>query len=174
MSNLRSFLRLAVLRLMALVRPRDYGSLTGGMVGDPMWRHALYSVMHHQSGPSLLCAEQWSKTGLLDARLAEDGICPRCMEAPENLMHRLWFCRANELNSLVPAAVSFPHSAPHTLVGTVELVGPGSCQFPGLTRTLARTKIPTTGWDVLSLEEFKCILNYLWCCAAHGTTALAR
>ena len=30
------------------------------------------------------------------------------------------------------------------------------------------------GWDVLSLEEFKCLLNYLWCCAADGTAALAR
>ena len=64
MSNLRSFLRLAVFRFLALVRPRDYGSLTGGMVDDPMWRHALYSVMHRQPGPSLLCAGQWSKTGL--------------------------------------------------------------------------------------------------------------
>ena len=27
---------------------------------------------------------------------------------------------------------------------------------------------------MLSLEEFKCLLNYLWCCAADGTTALAR
>ena len=24
------------------------------------------------------------------------------------------------------------------------------------------------------LKEFKCLLNYLWCCAADGTTALAR
>ena len=32
MSNLRSFLRLAVSRFMALVRPRDYGSVTGGKV----------------------------------------------------------------------------------------------------------------------------------------------
>ena len=87
---------------------------------DPMWRHALYSVMHRQSVPSLLYAGQWSKTGLFVARLAEDGICPRCKEAPENLMHRLWYFRANEqygvqLNSLVPTAVSFPDSLPHTL-----------------------------------------------------------
>ena len=73
-------------------------------------------------------------------------------------MHRLWYCRANEqyrlqLNSLVPAAVSFPDSSP---------------------RTLARTGIPPAGWDVLSLEEFKCFLNYSWCCAADGTAALAR
>ena len=27
---------------------------------------------------------------------------------------------------------------------------------------------------MLSLEEFKCFLNYLWCCTADGTTALAR
>ena len=59
---------------MALVRPRDCGSLTGGMVDDPVWRHALCSVMHRQSGPSLLCAGQWSKTELLVARLAGDGI----------------------------------------------------------------------------------------------------
>ena len=59
MSNLRSFLRLAVSRFMALVRPRDCGSLTGGVVGDSMWRHTLYSVMHRQSGPSVLCAGQW-------------------------------------------------------------------------------------------------------------------
>ena len=95
-SNLRSFLRLAVSRFMALVRPRGYGSLTGGRSDDPMWRHALYSVMHRLSVPSLLCAGQWSKTGLFVARLTEDGICPRCKEAPENLMHRLWYCRANE------------------------------------------------------------------------------
>ena len=62
MSNLRSFLRLAVSRFLALVPLRDYGSLTGGMVDDPMWRHALYSLVHRQSGPSLLCAGQWSKT----------------------------------------------------------------------------------------------------------------
>ena len=73
-------------------------------------------------------------------------------------MHRLWYCRANEqyrlqLNSLVPAAVSFPDSSP---------------------RTLARTGISPAGWDVLSLEEFKCFLNYSWCCAADGTAALAR
>ena len=151
MSNLRSFPRLTVSRFMALVRPRAYGSLTGG-------RHALCSVMHRQSGPSLLCAGQWSKTGLVVACLAEEGLCPRCKEAPENLMHRLWTCWANEqyrlqLNSLVPAAVSFPDSLPHTL---------------------ARTGIPPAGWDVLSLEEFKRFLNYLWCCAADGTTALAR
>ena len=91
MSNLRSFLRLAVSRFMALVRPRDHGSLTGGVVDDPLWRHALY--MHRQSGPSLLWAGQWSKMGLVVARLAEDGICPRCKEAPENLVHRLWCCR---------------------------------------------------------------------------------
>ena len=111
MSNLRSFLQLS--RFMALDRSRDYGSLTGRMVDDPMWRHALHSVVHRQSGPSLLCAGQWSKTELFVARLAEDGICPRCKEAPENLMHRLWNCWANEqyrfqLNSLVPAASSFP------------------------------------------------------------------
>ena len=51
MSNLRSFLRLAVSRFMALLRPRDYGSLTGGKADDPMRRHALYSLMHRQSGP---------------------------------------------------------------------------------------------------------------------------
>ena len=158
MSNLRSFLRFAVSRFMALVRQRDCGSLTEGMVHDPMWRHALKSVMHRQSGPCLLCAGQWSKTGLFVARLAEDGICPRCKDAPENLMHRLWYCRANEqnrfqLNSLVPAAVSFLDSLPHAL---------------------ARTGIPLAGWDVLSLEEFKCFLNYLWCCVADDTMALAR
>ena len=75
-----------------------------------------FCVMHRQSGPSLLCAGQWSKTGLLVARLAEDGICPRCEEAPENLVHRLWYCRAKE-----QYRVQF------------ELVGPGNCQFPGLT-----------------------------------------
>ena len=53
---------------------------------------------------------------------------------------------------------------------TVELVGPCSCQCPGLTAS----GIPPAGWDVLSLEEFKCLLNLLWCCAADGTTALAR
>ena len=141
-----------------LARPRDYDSLTGGMVDDALWRHALYSLLHRQSGPSLLCAEQWSKMGLVVARLAEGGLCPRCKEAPENLMHHLWYCRANDqcrlqLNSLVPAAASFPDSLPHTL---------------------ARTGIPPAGWDVLSLEEFKCLLNYLWCCAADGTTAMAR
>ena len=112
MSNLRSFLRLAVSRFLALVRPRDYGSLTGGMVDDPLWRHALYSLMHRQSGPSLLCTGEWSKMGLLLAGLAEDGICLGCKEAPENFMHRLWCCRATEqyrvqLNSLVPAAAQF-------------------------------------------------------------------
>ena len=56
-------------------------------------------------------------------------------------------------NSLVQAAVSFPDSLRHTL---------------------ARTRIPPAGWDVLSLEEFTCFLNYLWCCTADGTTALAR
>ena len=148
MSNLRSFLRLAVSRFMALVRPRDIGSLTGGIVDDPLWRHALCGVMHRHSGPSLLCAGQWSKMGLVVAGLAEDGICPRCKEPPENLTHRLWSCRANEryrflLNSLAPAAVSFLDSLPHTL---------------------ARTGIPPAGWNLLSLEEFKCLLNFLWCC----------
>ena len=57
---------------------------------------------------------------------------------------------------------------------TFELVGPGSCQFPGLTATHARTGIPPAGLNVLSLKEFRCLLNYLWCCAADGTTALAR
>ena len=47
-------------------------------VDDPLWRHALYSGMHRQSGPSLLCAGQRSKMGLVVARLAEDGLCPRC------------------------------------------------------------------------------------------------
>ena len=120
MSNLRSFLRLAVSRFMALViSPPDYGSLTGGTVDNPLWRHALYSLMHRQSGPSLLCAGQLSKIGLVVACLAEDGLS-RCKDAPENLMHRLWCCWANkqyrlQLNSLVLAAVSFQDSLPHTL-----------------------------------------------------------
>ena len=68
------------------------------------------------------------------------------------------FCRANEqyrvqLNSLAPSAVSFLDSLPHTL---------------------ARTGIPPAGWNLLSLEEFKCLLNFLWCCAADGTTAPYR
>ena len=96
--------------------------------------------------------------GLVVARLAEDGICPRCKEALENLMHRLWYCPANEqyrvqLNSLVPTAVSFPEPLPHTL---------------------ARTGIPPAGWDVLSLKGSKCLLNYLWCSAADGTSGVAR
>ena len=41
MSNLRYFPRLTVSRFLALVRRRDCGSLTGGMVDDPVWRHAL-------------------------------------------------------------------------------------------------------------------------------------
>ena len=132
--------------------------MAGGMVDGRLWRHALCSLMHRQSGPSLLCAGQWSMMGLVVAGLAEDGICPRCKEAPENHMHRLWTDRANgqyrlQSNSLVPAAVSFPDSLPYTL---------------------ARAGIPPAGWGVLSLEEFKCLLNYLWCCAADGTTALAR
>ena len=57
------------------------------------------------------------------------------------------------MNSSVPAAVSFPESLPHTL---------------------ARTGIPLAGWDVLSVAEFECLWNYLWCCAADDTTALAR
>ena len=106
MSNLRSFLRQAVSRFLALARPRDYGSLTGGMVDDPLWRHALCSLMHRQSGPSLLCVGQWSKMGLVVARLADDGLCLRCKEAAEDLMHRLWTCLAIgqyrlQLNSLV-------------------------------------------------------------------------
>ena len=92
MSNLRSFLRLAVSRFLALARPRDCGSLTGEMVEDPLWRHALYSLMHRLSGPYLICAGQWSKTGLVVASLADDDLCPRCKEAPENLMHHLWYC----------------------------------------------------------------------------------
>ena len=73
-------------------------------------------------------------------------------------MHRLWYCRANvqyrvHLNSLILAAVSIPEPLPHTL---------------------ARAGMPPVGWDVLSLEEFKCLLNCLWCCAADGTAALAR
>ena len=158
MSNLRSFLRLAVSRFLALARPRGYGLLTEEMVDDVLWRHALCSLMHRQSGPSLLCAEQWSKIGLVVARLADVVSCPKCKEAPVDLMHRLWTCWANKqyrsrLNSLVPAAASFPDSLP---------------------RTLARTGIPPTGLDVLSLEEFTCLLNYLWFCAADGTTALGR
>ena len=154
----RSFLRLAVSRFVALARPRDYGSPSGGMVDDPRWRHALYSVMHRQSGPSLLCAGQWSKMGLVVACLAEDGICPRCKEAPDNVMHHLWYCWANEqyrlqLNFVVPAAASFSG-----LLASLSL---------------ARAGIPPAGWDVFSLEEFKCLLNYLWCCAADGPTALA-
>ena len=105
------------------------------------------------------CAVQWSKMGLVVARLAEDGFSPRCKEASENLMNRLWYCGANEhyrlqLNSLVFAAVSFPGSLP---------------------RTLPRTGIPPAGWDVLSLEDFKCLLHCVWCFADDGaTTALAR
>ena len=58
---------------------------------------------------------------------------------------------------------------------TVELVGPAAVSFlDSLPHTLARTGIPPAGWDVLSLEEFKCLLNYTWCRAADGTTALAR
>ena len=73
-------------------------------------------------------------------------------------MYRLWYCLANEqyrvpLNSLVPAAVNILDSSLHTL---------------------ARTGIPLAAWDVLSLKEFKCLLNHMWCCAADGTTALAR
>ena len=147
-SDLRSFLRLAVSRFMALVRPRDCGSLTGGMVVDPLWRHALYSVMHCQSGPSLLCAGQWSKMGLVVARLAEDGLCPRCKEAPENLMHRLWSCRANEqyrsqLNSLVVAAVGFPDS---------------------LTHTLARAGIPPAGWTLPGRVQVSVEQPVVLCC----------
>ena len=107
MSNLRSFLRLAVSRFMARVRPRDYGSLTGGMVDDAL--SCIASQAH-------LCSQNL----LVVACLAEDGICPRCKEASENLMHRWWYCQANkqyrlQLNSLVPAAVSLPDSLPRTL-----------------------------------------------------------
>ena len=80
MSNLRSFLRLGVSRFMTLVRPRDYGSLTGGMVDDPLWRHALYGVMHRQSGPSLLCAVSgqrwdWLLVRVCAGRLLLRGLC---------------------------------------------------------------------------------------------------
>ena len=152
--NLRSFLRLSVSRFLALVRPQDYGSLTGGMVDDPLWRHALYSLMHRQSGPSLLWRWTVVKDGIACCTFARRWYLPEM----HGEMHRLWYCRANDqyrvqLNSLVPAAVSFPELLLHTL---------------------ARTGIPPAGWDVLSVEEFECLLNYLWCCAAGGTTALAR
>ena len=122
MSNMRSFLRLAVSRFIALVRPRDYGSLTGGMVDDPMWCHALYSVMHRQSGPFSALGSGQRRDCLLHV-WRKIVSAPKCKEAPENLMHRLWYCRANEqyklqLNSLVPAAVSFPDSLLHTLART--------------------------------------------------------
>ena len=111
-------------------------SLALWKVDDPLLRHALCSALG--SGQ-------------------RDGLCPRCKEASEDLIYRLWYCRANEqyrlqLDSLVPAAVSFPDSLPHTL---------------------ARTGILPAGWDVLSLEEFKCLLNCSWCCAADGTRTLA-
>ena len=98
---------------MALVRPRDYVSLTGGMVDDAMWRHALYSLLHRRSGPSLLCAGQWSKMGFVVAkRLAEDGICPRCKGGSRELH--------------VPLVVLPGERAVQV---TIELVGPCSCQF---------------------------------------------
>ena len=136
MSNLLFFYASFSLVSWHLVRPRDYGSLTGRMVDVPLWRHALYSVMHRQSGPALLFAGQWSETGLFVEGLAEDGICPRCKKAPRNLMHRLWSCRENEqyrlqLSSLVLAAVSFPDSRPHTLARTGNPAGRLECALPG-------------------------------------------
>ena len=64
-----------------------------------------------------------------------------------------------------------PHAPPVVLPGeravqvTVELVGPCSCQF---------ARLFASHTCVLSLEEFKCLSNYLWCCAADGTAAQAR
>ena len=43
---------------------RQIMARSGGIVDDAMWRHVLYSVMHRQSGPFLLCAGMWSKVSL--------------------------------------------------------------------------------------------------------------
>ena len=89
-------------------------------VDDPLWRHALYSLMHRQSSPSLLCAGQWSKMGLVVARLAEGGLCPRCK--PE--------VQGGSRESHAPVVVL---PGKRGVQVTVELVGPCSCQFSGLT-----------------------------------------
>ena len=103
MSNLRSFLRLAVFRFMALVRPRDCGSLTGGMVDDPLWRHALYSVMHRQSGPSRCCT-----------------------------FGRRWSLPEVQGGSREPHAPLVVLPGERAVQVTVELVGPCSCQISRL------------------------------------------
>ena len=106
--------------------------------------------------PSLLCSGQWSKMELVVARLAE-------------------------ALSEVQGGSREPHAPLVALPGeravqvTVELVGPCSCQFSGLlashTSALQESRRQA---GTSSLEEFRCLLNYLWCCAADGTTALAR
>ena len=117
MSSLRSFLRLAVSLLGTCPAARLW-LVHWRKFDDAMWRHALYSLMHRQSGPSLLFAGQWSKMGLVVARLADDGLCPRCKVSPENLMH----------------------PGKRAVQVTVELVGPCRCQF-FRTHCLARMRV---------------------------------
>ena len=71
--------------------------------------------MHRQSGPSLLCAGQ-----------VKDGIV-WCT------FGRRWYLPEMQEGSREPHASFVVLPGECAVQGTVELVGPGSCQFPGLT-----------------------------------------
>ena len=140
-------------RFLALARPRDYGSLTGGNLmmrcGDTRCTVSCIasqaprcSVLDSGRRRAWLLHVLQTMVSARGARSLQRTSCTRANE-----QYRL------QLNSLVPAAVSFPDSLP---------------------RTQACAGIPPAGLDVLSLEESKCFLNYLRCCAADGAMALAR
>ena len=126
MSNLRSYLSLAVSRFLALaVREITARSLEEWLMircGDTR------STVPCIASQAPLCSA-------LDSGQRWDWLLHVWQMV--SARDRLWPCRANQqyrlqLNSLVPAAVSFPDFLPHTL---------------------ARTRIPRASWDVLSLEE---------------------
>ena len=123
-----------------------------------LWRHALYSFMHRQSDPSLFCAGSVVKHGIGCCRFGGRWNLPEV--------------QGGSRESHAPLLVLPGKRAVQV---SVELVGPVAVSFlDSWLHTVARTGIPPAGCNVLSLEEFKCLLNCLWCCAADGTTALAR
>jgi len=154
---LREFLRDAVAHFLAIRRPRDFISLDAGITSDDHVRFLQYSLMHRRCGPSLVTAGMWNKCKLQNAGLSESDVCVRCNLEPETLRHRLWDC---------------PHNAGFRAV--LDPVMPSTLRLPDdLPITLARTGITPKGYDRLTHLQSEALIDYLWCAAVDGTTALA-
>ena len=156
-AHIAHFLRLAACAKLAADRPKDFGDLCVGLTSNVRVRHHMYSIMHRSCGPSLLTGGMWTKCRLHLAGLASDNLCTRCGEAPEDLLHRLWRCSANEPFR----AARIPNLA---LVDGLPI---------GIPMSLARCAVVPHGCS-FNADVLVSILDYLWLCAEDATSCLAR